>query len=91
MFTVVTHFALHLDLITSLSSRNEKEMETVTSLSVSVWTDLAARSFIHNRAAGSVPCETSNTFLAIRVRRTHMHKLQHGRVPLRKLLLIFVI
>lgn len=34
MFTVVTHFSIHLDLITSLSGGCGREIEAVTSLSI---------------------------------------------------------
>lgn len=63
MLSVVTHFSLHLDLITSPSAAvNGREIYSVTSLSVSIWTDFEtwpqqARSLIRNQAAGSVPCE----------------------------------
>lgn len=39
MFSVLTHFSIHLDLITSLSGSDGKAIWTVTSLSVSIWTD----------------------------------------------------
>lgn len=35
MFTVVTHFSIHLDLISSLSGGCGREIEAVTSLSLS--------------------------------------------------------
>lgn len=95
MFSSVTHFSLHLDLITSLSSSNGREIQAVTSLSLSL--SLAGltlklgrsspQSFIHNQAAGSVPCEMSYSLLTILYR--HISYSMDWRFL--KRLLVFVI
>lgn len=71
MFTAVTHFSIHLDLISSLSSSYGRDPGSDISLYLDWLWNLAAaaQSFIHNQRAGRVPCEMSCSLHTILLRR----------------------